>query len=436
MFERLPLISTRPELAETVATLIGESAELIVVDGPDEVSEFLLLEMPPVYLIDVSDPAFDAFVLLDEIMADGWLMQGSMIAIYKEAEAGRRVTDLQGSSLIMALAEKELERDLRKILKVVRDNARLAVQRGLGSSLSYDLSASVELRNDPVEANCHISLVCNFLYNAGRMSAQQKPRLRMVLQELLMNAIEHGNCGIDHARKTAWLEAGGEMQELIAREASDPANRNKTVRFEYELHFDRANFRITDAGPGFNWRRCLQPDASADTLALHGRGIQMSLSCAPNLEYNEIGNSVYFEFDLEAPEQPSAGGLFQDNRPQAVEPGDFVIRQGQPSEHIYFIVRGEFDVLYNSRVVGELTADDFVFGEMSFLLGQWHRADVVARTPGSVITIGRRDFVRAIHTHPHYGVFLSRMLASRIERLNQKLIGAAQLPFQRRKTGT
>jgi CRP-like cAMP-binding protein len=71
------------------------------------------------------------------------------------------------------------------------------------------------------------------------------------------------------------------------------------------------------------------------------------------------------------------------------------------------------------RQVSLLTPDDIFVGEMSFLLNNRRSAAVEAETDGLLIQVSKKEFVEAIKTNPHYALFLSRLLAQRIQRLNQ-----------------
>jgi CRP-like cAMP-binding protein len=59
-------------------------------------------------------------------------------------------------------------------------------------------------------------------------------------------------------------------------------------------------------------------------------------------------------------------------------------------------------------------------GEMSFLLNQRRSASVRADTPGKLILLTRKTFVSVIREYPHYGIFLSKLLAKRLVRSNDR----------------
>ena len=74
----------------------------------------------------------------------------------------------------------------------------------------------------------------------------------------------------------------------------------------------------------------------------------------------------------------------------------------------------------SGKTVSRLTADDVFMGEMSFLLNNQRSATIRATDEGRLIRISKKEFVEAIKQKPHYALFLSRLLAQRIARLNQQ----------------
>jgi anti-sigma regulatory factor (Ser/Thr protein kinase) len=127
--------------------------------------------------------------------------------------------------------------------------------------------------------------------NAAQVCAYPGP-VALGLAELLVNAIEHGNLGIDYAEK-ARLQAAGTWMNEVARRQSMAENHHKRVRLEIASEGSRRHFRIRDEGPGFDWRRFLD-SASARALAPNGRGIALARRIAfSGLEFCGAGNEVH-----------------------------------------------------------------------------------------------------------------------------------------------
>jgi CRP-like cAMP-binding protein len=103
-----------------------------------------------------------------------------------------------------------------------------------------------------------------------------------------------------------------------------------------------------------------------------------------------------------------------------VKQGDIVLREDEPSDYLYYIVSGRYTVYHNLKQVGTLSPQDIFMGEMSFLLNQRRSAAVRAEGPGKLILLTRKTFVSVIREYPHYGIFLSKLLAKRLVRSNDQ----------------
>jgi len=58
---------------------------------------------------------------------------------------------------------------------------------------------------------------------------------------------------------------------------------------------------------------------------------------------------------------------------------------------------------------------------MSFLLSNRRSATIVSKGKSVLIRISKQDFVNLIKENPHYGIFLARLLAQRLARLNLRM---------------
>ncbi|MCS5708017.1 ATP-binding protein [Candidatus Berkiella cookevillensis] len=109
------------------------------------------------------------------------------------------------------------------------------------------------------------------------------------LNELFMNAIEHGNLGITYEEKkniltkNKWLNTVHEKLFLTE-------NRNKKVKVIFEKTLDAITIFIKDNGKGFNWKDFL---SHHNTLNYNGRGIMIARQYAfDEVDYNNQGNEV------------------------------------------------------------------------------------------------------------------------------------------------
>lgn len=119
----------------------------------------------------------------------------------------------------------------------------------------------------------------------------QPERVVQGLQELLVNAVEHGNLGIRYEEKSRLILEGAWHEEVLRR-LDMPEYSAREVEVDFLRGPERLQFTIRDQGQGFDWRGYLDfaPERAFD---LHGRGIAMAAKLSfDGLEYQGNGNTV------------------------------------------------------------------------------------------------------------------------------------------------
>ena len=119
----------------------------------------------------------------------------------------------------------------------------------------------------------------------------QPQRVVLGISELLINAVEHGNLGINYQEKSRLLQQGG-WEEEVERRLTLPENASKkvTVLLEHTPH--EMSLVVTDCGAGFEYKNYLEiaPERAFDP---NGRGIAMSrMMSFDKLEYLGKGNQL------------------------------------------------------------------------------------------------------------------------------------------------
>ncbi len=111
------------------------------------------------------------------------------------------------------------------------------------------------------------------------------------LNELLVNAVEHGNLGISYDEKKS-LRMDDTWEAEVARRLALPTYRDRQVRVRVARLPDHLEFTVSDEGAGFDWQRYLDIDPERATDP-NGRGIAMArmLSFA-SLCYGGNGSTV------------------------------------------------------------------------------------------------------------------------------------------------
>ena len=133
----------------------------------------------------------------------------------------------------------------------------------------------------------------------GLMESRQL-HLRAALQELVMNAVEHGCLEIRYRDKIDAM-AKDEYDGLIQQRRREPRFRDRrvTIRAIYDKRERMLTYQIADEGKGFNWKsRVNRPLDACSTGDASGRGMFLANSFFPDMTYNEKGNEVRFTVSL------------------------------------------------------------------------------------------------------------------------------------------
>lgn len=120
---------------------------------------------------------------------------------------------------------------------------------------------------------------------------QRATTYRIMLREMLLNAIEHGNLGIDFDTKSQALMTETYFELIDERRRSEPY-RSRVVTVDCLIDAQKIAFRISDEGQGFDHRAMIAKLTDERNETAHGRGIVMTLQEFDKVRYNEQGNSV------------------------------------------------------------------------------------------------------------------------------------------------
>ncbi|MFO0550633.1 MAG: mechanosensitive ion channel [Polyangiaceae bacterium] len=103
-------------------------------------------------------------------------------------------------------------------------------------------------------------------------------------------------------------------------------------------------------------------------------------------------------------------------------PGEIIVRQGEESDELYVILRGQVAVVLENdgseTEVARLDAGKY-FGEMALLTGERRRATVKAARDCELVLIDREAFQRVLHEAPGASERLSTVLAERQVELDE-----------------
>lgn len=387
----------------------------------DEVLSFIDYELPEIKVLDFTSVDIDCHRIIATIDADPWLHNGGIIAIVKNPVQAQEIEATKDPNILIVQTEYTFLENFTRLLRILWVNQHFLFNRGMQESLGGHESGSFVCGNDPMDFRIYTTFLVGYLFSTNRIADDERYSLQTTLMELLTNALEHGNCNISYEEKTACLESGGNILGLIAEKNKDPKIAARKIHIAYKIGKTKSKFLIRDEGDGFDWRSRLNTTETVET-ATHGRGMLLSKQLVSNLTYNEKGNEVSFEVNNLKDTANSIPGIMMPFSTIKYEDKQIVCRENEPSNDLFFIVNGRFAVYSGKKLISVLTPADMFIGEMAFLLNDRRSATILSIGQGKLIKIPKTSFLNLIRKNPHYGIFLSKLLAQRLRDQTQKTV--------------
>ncbi len=99
-------------------------------------------------------------------------------------------------------------------------------------------------------------------------------------------------------------------------------------------------------------------------------------------------------------------------------PGEVILRKGEPGRNLYVIVSGLVEVLGREDVSIVFMGRGEVFGEMSLLSGDPVTATIRVVEPAKTLAIRGEDFKHLLKTHGSLQTYFTRLLSRRLAEIN------------------
>ena len=391
-----------------------------------QIINYINYELPEIKILDYTSEDTDCDTILSTINADPWLHYGGIIAVCETRGKKQTLEELKDSNILCVLTLDEFKQNFERLLKLILANQQFVFHRGLQNDFAGEESGSFSFDNDLLDIHFYSSFLISYLYNTNKISSVDRFNLQIALSELLNNALEHGNLEISYEEKSKWMEENGEIVSLIEQKRLDPKFSNRKIGISYILNQDFCSFTISDDGNGFDWKKYTQKQAEESTQ-LHGRGIQLSGEMVGTLSYNDKGNKVTLKIKSQTNSSNNIPGVMRTFETVTFKDREVICRENEPTNDLYFIVSGKYAVYSGRKLVSVLTPNDMFIGEMAFLLNDRRSATILASGNCRLIKIPKIDFLDMIRKNPHYGIFLSKMLAQRLFNQTHKTIELQKL---------
>lgn len=421
------VLNSQPEVLARVQKALapdrGRTFVLSPAGNSEEALEILSFDLPEIVLWNATDPILDPVPLLQGLQNDSWMHNFGIVALFdpKRSTETQVSERLKAINILTVLPLQAVEEHLLKHLRIIDANRQILVQLQLGDQQGAKGTGSFNIDNDPTVVPVYAGLAAQSLVQRGYLPSQRKRDLQVALAELIQNGIEHGHVGLSSSEKAEFLAQGGNLPELIrAKVDVTPGLADKKVTLEWEIRAGGTRFFIRDQGQGFDVEAYRERFKTHQVDELSGRGIALARSLGGKLSYNRQGNVAVLQVPHdEAVERITPKG-FEADEVLVAQKGDEIFRQGEMSDHIFYITSGQFGVYHDGVPVGWLSPADVFMGEMSFLMNNVRTATVVCESPGRLVKISRRSFVQTLRRYPQYGLFLAKLMARKLSHGNEE----------------
>ncbi len=277
-------------LGETVRVM---GLSLCVAEDGERALSLFEQKRPDVVVTDVRMPRMDGLALTNHIKARR--PDTPVIVVTGYGDEGTAVAALRAGAsdyLHKPFHLTELKHTINRTLSLIRSRmaenlAVLGVER---------LDWYLEIKNEPEIISGLLTVILRPV--AARLAESNRLHLQVAVQELLLNAIEHGNLGISAEEKTNAVMNDCFDHLVEERQANHRFSRRRVKMW---IMHDPENgvfqCRICDEGEGFDWRGLM--DASlinVPALAGSGRGIFLVKTLMSDVEYHGQGNEVTLTF--------------------------------------------------------------------------------------------------------------------------------------------
>ena len=116
--------------------------------------------------------------------------------------------------------------------------------------------------------------------------------------------------------------------------------------------------------------------------------------------------------------------------------GETMIWQSEDGNHTFCLTKGEAKVVRHSIggheiYLAELPSGE-LFGELAPLIGERRTSNVVAVSDCETQDISAKYLFELMETYPKFAIFMTRMLAARIEKTSRQIFERLSLPATRR----
>lgn len=178
------------------------------------------------------------------------------------------------------------------LLSTVRRALLNRQSKALASSVKSRLVATeshYQFRNDPEHLIAAADVMVDSMAATWQYPIRELGRIRMTLEEAILNAMYHGNLEMDPRVREMNLNL---YHELSRSRLDQAPYRDRVISVKVLQTDDTVSWEISDDGNGFETSEFLDASETSMLERPYGRGILLMRTVMDGVSYNEKGNTV------------------------------------------------------------------------------------------------------------------------------------------------
>jgi CheY-like chemotaxis protein/anti-sigma regulatory factor (Ser/Thr protein kinase) len=243
-------------------------------------------EAPDVILTDLFMPDMDGLELVQRVRKQHPSLPLILMTAFGSEDVAIQALRAGAANY---LPKKDLARDLIAMVLQVLDVFNVDRRRQRLLQCVERRESSFDIGNDPDLVGSLAQLLQEELDGLGVLDRPAQIRIRVALQEALVNALYHGNLEVSSDLRQEDERVFFELAQ--ARRDCEPY-KSRRIRVSTRLDRQSATFVVSDQGPGFDISRIDRPIDPEDLLRIGGRGLLLIRTFMDQVTFNPSGNTI------------------------------------------------------------------------------------------------------------------------------------------------
>ncbi|MCW7491281.1 response regulator [Leptospira sp. 2 VSF19] len=238
---------------------------------------------------DISLPKLNGIQFIQKLRAEG--NQTPFLVITGDSDIQIAIDVFRMGAVDFFLKPFRMEALRSRIKKFENADIDLTLLFNSGEITQFSSDCKIKLKPQIKKLNSYIAFIVKQILNSPLATHEDLISIKIVLYELLANAIEHGVAGVSYVEKQECLEANEDYFKLVD---SRCAENNSSVFVEISMDDVGVTIVIRDEGNGFAVSQIPNPIVNPAANLVSGRGIFLAKMNIDSIVYNEKGNEVRF----------------------------------------------------------------------------------------------------------------------------------------------